>query len=422
MSFLEDTKKRVQAFLDEAAHLAESEFPYPGSWLALQRLIQFFTARLATLNSFDTNSDPAVVQHTCGLDLQHQFNYLPLLGFVLRSTNVRNAFEVFRPLLRLAREILEPGIPKNNRKTELVLSSEWDHSPFVYPEVPELPGFVMIGIPAPESANPLVVPLAGHELGHSVWGKDNQALQKAWEPRVRQAVVAEITSRWTTFSAAFGLTISQSQFLTNVPALQATWFPSLRLALRQVEETFCDFLGLRLFGWAYLESFAYLLSPGSPGARPAIYPAMLDRIDNLLTASQRYVVTPSTGYRDRFSPSAPLPLSPVDAIRLEIADAARQRLISQLIAEAQQVVITSGVTTPTDTESDRIYERFKLVVPREKCKCIADILNGAWKAFRDPLLWQDNPQIAEKRDLVLKELVLKNLELFEIEQILKESP
>lgn len=109
-------------------------------------------------------------------------------------------------------------------------------------------------------------------------------------------------------------------------------------------------------------------------------------------------------------------------LRLEIADAARQRLINALIAEAQQVVTTSGVTMPTDTERDLTYDRFKLVVPREKCKCIADILTGAWKAFRDPLLWQDNPQIATKRDLVLKELVLKNLELFEIEQILKESP
>ena len=63
MSFLADTKKRVQAFLNEAAHLAESEFPYPGSRLALERLIQFFTARLATLNHFDASSDPAIVRH-----------------------------------------------------------------------------------------------------------------------------------------------------------------------------------------------------------------------------------------------------------------------------------------------------------------------------------------------------------------------
>jgi hypothetical protein len=421
MSFLDDTKKRVQAFLDEAAHLAESEFPYPGSRLALERLIQFFAARLATLNSFDANSDQAIVRQTCSLDLQHQFTYLPLLGFILRSTNVRNAFEVFRPLLRLAGDIREPGVAKNARKTELVLSSEWDYSPFVYREMPELPGFVMIGIPSPESANPLLVPLAGHELGHSVWRKDNPSLQTTWEPRVRQAVLAEVAARWSTFSAAFNLTITQAQLASNVGAM-AAWLPSFNLALRQVEETFCDFLGLRIFGWAYLEAFSYLLSPGSPGARPTTYPAMPDRINNLLTASQTYGVTPSAGYRDRFTPPPPPLLSPVDILRLQIADAARQRLINDLIAEAQQVITASRVTMPTDAERDLTYDRFKLVVPREKCKCIADILNGAWKAFRDPLLWQDNPQIAEKRDLVLKELVLKNLELFEIEQILKESP
>jgi hypothetical protein len=133
-------------------------------------------------------------------------------------------------------------------------------------------------------------------------------------------------------------------------------------------------------------------------------------------------VTPSPGYRDRFNSSPPLSLSSIDALRLEIADAARQRLISQLVTEAQQVVPAAGVATPSDAEANHTYERFKLVVPRENSVCIADILNGAWKAYRDPQLWQDNPQIADKRDLVLKELVLKNLELFEIEQIVKESP
>src|SRR5205823_14088739 len=146
-------KEGRHAFLDEAAHLAASEFPYPGSRLALERLIQFFTARLATLNSFDASSDQGVVRQTCALDLQHQFTYLPLFGFILRSTNVRNAFEVFRPLLRLARDIREPGVPKNSRITELVLSSEWDYSPFIYREMPELPGFVMIGLPSHESAD-----------------------------------------------------------------------------------------------------------------------------------------------------------------------------------------------------------------------------------------------------------------------------
>jgi hypothetical protein len=194
------------------------------------------------------------------------------------------------------------------------------------------------------------------------------------------------------------------------------------LAQRQVEETFCDFLGLRIFGWSYLEAFSYLLSPGQPGSRPTTYPPMPDRIDNLITASASYGVAPTAGYRDRFNPSAPLALPPAETMQLEIADAARQRLVKDLIDEAQQVFTASGVTPGTDGERDLIYERYKLVVPREKCKCIADILNAAWKAYRDDSLWQDNPQIAKKKDLVLKELVLKNLELFEIEQILQETP
>ena len=200
------------------------------------------------------------------------------------------------------------------------------------------------------------------------------------------------------------------------------WYQSLAWALRQAEETFCDFLGLRIFGWSYLEAFAYLLSPGVPGPRSTVYPAMLNRIDNLLGAAQTYGVVPSASYKDQFDDSGLLPLSVEDQFRLEIADQALSQLVNGLVQEANQVVTTSGITTSTDAERDAIYGRFKLVVPREKCNCVADILNAAWRAFSDDQFWRDNAQIAAKKDAVLKELVLKNIELFEIEQILKEAP
>ena len=60
-----------------------------------------------------------------------------------------------------------------NRETRLILSSEWDYSPFMYDQITDLPSFVFIGLPACESANPLLLPLAGHELGHSVWVKND---------------------------------------------------------------------------------------------------------------------------------------------------------------------------------------------------------------------------------------------------------
>ena len=61
-------------------------------------------------------------------------------------------------------------------------------------------------------------------------------------------------------------------------------------------------------------------------------------------------------------------------------------------------------------------------MPAEKCKCLADILNAAWLAYRDLAFWEHNPQIAERKDTILKELVLKNIELFEIEQTLGVTP
>lgn len=191
-------------------------------------------------------------------------------------------------------------------------------------------------------------------------------------------------------------------------------------ALMQAEESFCDFLGLRIFGWAYLEAFAYLLSPGVPGSRSTDYPTMLVRIDNLLKAAAAYGVTPSPGYRNQFEDSGPLTLLDEDTFRLEIADDALTRLVDRLITEADDVVTASGIVNWSDAQRKKIVKRFKLVVPYEECNCLADILNAGWEAFRDPDFWKDSPQVFEKKDLILKELVLKNIELFEIEQILEE--
>ena len=87
--------------------------------------------------------------------------YTPILGFILRSTNIRNAFEARGPLVRLAQKLL-------SKNTKLIVSSEWQYSPFVHPPIQDLKNFVLIGLPAPESSNPLIIPLAGHELGHAV--------------------------------------------------------------------------------------------------------------------------------------------------------------------------------------------------------------------------------------------------------------
>ncbi|WP_289465076.1 hypothetical protein, partial [Klebsiella pneumoniae] len=55
-------------------------------------------------------------------------------------------------------------------RPQLLLSSEWDYVPFAYPQsLEDLRSFVLIGLPASEAATALLLPLAGHELGHAVW-------------------------------------------------------------------------------------------------------------------------------------------------------------------------------------------------------------------------------------------------------------
>src|SRR3546814_8743121 len=67
------------------------------------------------------------------------------------------------PIKRLVETAVSPD-------ARLIMSSEWKFVPFTYPMTLDwLPGFALVGGPAPESDNVLIVPLAGHEIGHSAW-------------------------------------------------------------------------------------------------------------------------------------------------------------------------------------------------------------------------------------------------------------
>src|SRR5687767_11878378 len=150
--FLDYSKLRLRAFLEQVQALRHSEFPYQDSKTALELVEALFKQRIAWLDNLEPRSNPEVVKQQCRDALEALFAYLPLVGFILRSTNVRNSFEAFAPIRRLAGSLLanrqEPPVFAT---IHLLLSSEWDYSPFVYDAIPGLPDFLMIGLPAPES-------------------------------------------------------------------------------------------------------------------------------------------------------------------------------------------------------------------------------------------------------------------------------
>lgn len=413
IAYLEYARNKVSAFVDEIDRLSESEFPYRHSREALGHLKRYFTATLVKLKQLDEKSDAEAIRAVCSVALGHLFSYLPRLGFALRSTNVRNAFEVFGPFLRLAGDILEPRIPRGRRRTRLLLSSEWEYSPLTYPRIPGLPNFVLIGLPAPESSNPLLLPLAGHELGHAVWGTTRGLVDEA-RIAVNTAVVAAFKRRSEECSRIFHVK-SRGSWLTSKRL--ELWGPAAQWSLTQASETFCDFLGLAIFGNSYLHAFAYLLAPGAGrNGRVVHYPSMRTRATNLGYAAAAYGVPFPDDYELLFDDEQADDLLAADAFRLSIADEALPVVRDLLLRKAQAIVRTARLPPSLDDEVQRIYSRLRLVVPAERCRSLADILNAGWQAYVDRDFWRDVPHIGDRKRRVLQELILKNIEVFQIEQ------
>lgn len=373
MSPLEYTVKRLGAFLDEIKRLATSEFPYPQSKEALQILERMFQDDLSHLNQLDPESDKAVVKHKCKLILERMADYLPLLGFILRSTNVRNAFEVFGPTLRLAGAILEPHLGVDKRRTRVILSSEWDYSPYVYREIPALPGFALIGLPAPESSNPFLIPLYGHELGHLVWTKNSMGPEI--RPKIIKNIVENIHARWPEYQKAFPHyeEIKPEEIENNLFAID-DWTPALQWALRQAEESFCDFVGLCVFGTSFLHAFAYLVSPSLSRVRSVNYPNTKTRVKNLITAANHFEIEIPDDYELLFEDSNYPTMTEADRFRLSVSDTSLNTLVNDIIIKVKTIIDSSSVEKPSKKEEDRIFERLKMVVPCENCKTLADIL------------------------------------------------
>jgi len=414
VDILHYTRQRLQGILDEVSCLAESDFPYPDPREALNILRGFFENGLKSLSG--AQADDAA-REACAICLRDIFLHLPLLGFISRSTDVRNSFEMVRPFTRLAGSTLKLD---GSDYLRLILSSEWEYSPFVYIHVPAIPCYMLIGLPASESSNPLLLPLAGHELGHRVYEKLQPSTD--FETLVAHAVVSAAQARWGEYKTHFPDVDCDPARLFEDSAGYETLELAVEWALRQAEETFCDFLALRIFGQSLLYATAYLLSPRIAEAeRPVYYPNIVARIDNLMRASEQYGVQIPTAYRNMFSDLIEPNLSPTQGFLLSLADeAVKDKVVPDLINIVDEYASDAGLPKRShadEEEERRIRSRFDKVAPAEDCSSIAHILNAAWGAYEDESMWQHYSKLRSNKRRVLSDLILKSLEVFEIEQV-----
>ncbi len=407
-------KQRLAAFREEVERLERSEFPYPAAEEALQRIKEECDKEAANLDLLEEGDDAKTINERCKQLLTLLWEYLPFLGFILRSTYVRNAFEIYMPLQRLAWRVLGP-------KARLLISSEWFDSPFTYTQVPLLPSFVLIGVPAHESGNPLITPGAGHELGHALWAEvvEKSLWNSAFNSRLETVIVDKIRAQWVAFHELYPM-VTKPEDLNTDWIYMATWASAFAWAKRQSEEYFCDFVGLRLFGESFLYAFAYLLSPGSEGRRALHYPNMLRRVRFQIQAARQYgIKVPDnyeTWFEDREEPSDE---DRHDKFLVGLADSAADGLAPELITHANSLLHRPDLPDWSNEEQQKnhaaieqqIYDDFVLVAPAERTQYIAHILNAGWKAAKDGI-----PKlINHSSEAVLRELLLKSLDVLEYE-------
>ena len=408
MQILASTIQKTEAMLETVKNLEAGDFPQNHAKETLTEIGAVFDEHLKQLNDLKKGGAPKAEAVYCTAVLDDLFVFLPILGFLHRSKNASNAFEMYGPLLRMARQLI-------GNDTKLVLSSEWDFSPFTMLEMPSLPNIVLIGLPASECANALLVPLAGHEFGHSIWSLEKA--RKTYEPTLAQAVVQAIRTHWSEYQKHYP-DVKDGTLTTDIFA-QQTWLPALKWSLRQCEEVFCDLVGLRTFGEAYFHAFAYLLAPGMPSRQP-FYPSDQQRADYLTRAAAHWGITVPTTFKSSFQAPAPT-ISTLEQFLIDTADRATVSLLPSLIAHVNKWCTSKGVSLPTTEEITSVFDAFRKLVPAAHPNTLSSIINAGWRAVHDPDLWGDYPRVAARRTLALNELMRKTAQVLEVSQLLTSS-
>jgi hypothetical protein len=299
---------------------------------------------------------------------------------------------------------------------KLIVSSEWMFSPFTYPAVTDdLPDLMFIGLPSTEAGNSLIIPLAGHELGHSVWRKTSPSRSQfvlELDQDLQKKLAESYRAHWTAFQQTFKTAEPKEKLLTDLFLLNI-FTRSYRLAWRQVEELFCDVIGLRLFGESFLYSFIYLISPNI-GDRAAHYPTLSARVAVLTKACGRFQIDVPKEFSSYFvDTSKGLPAS--EKFILNMADTTSDALTDQIIDSVESHIASTKMVLPNKSERDRIVRHFCALSPGSALSSVGDIVNAGWQLRLNWNLW-DKYQFDEKVRLdILNDLVFKTMEVMEYE-------
>ena len=203
--------------------------------------------------------------------------------------------------------------------------------------------------------------------------------------------------------------ISNDMFIANIMTSITA------LALSQVEETFCDAVGLFLFGRSYVYAFHYLLAPGVGGPRVQRYPTLTSRAYFMATYGD--VDLPSLGFANfvnEFTENTAT-LSPRSTFLLRLADRITGSLAQELYREANDLIeFKASMMRSNSAKETEIIKMFRAGVPAKAPGSLASILNAGW----DYIIDERTKTAPRPRPLFewTSELIFKTIEVSEYER------
>ena len=103
---------------------------------------------------------------------------------------------------------------------------------------------------------------------------------------------------------------------------------------------------------------------------------------------------------------------------MSTTDHALKEVVKDLAQEVDNIAHHAKIPERSETNIQKSYECFKKLVPTSRTKSLADIINAGCKAYHDDDLWSDKQELEESKLTILFDVILKSIEVLEIEAIL----
>jgi hypothetical protein len=294
---------------------------------------------------------------------------------------------------------------------QVILSSEWDYVPFAYPQsLDSLKSFILIGLPASEAGTALLMPLAGHELGHAVWRNHGigASLQQVLQERCQNHYSSNLTEFRKHFPDYDDKDLVGRGILLDAIAESSTF------AAFQAEELFSDLFAYACFGASYLRAFSYILAPGD-GATDPKYPTHSTRVNVIRkVATDEDVTLPELVALD-FKVEG-RGGSAQRQLVVAAAEAAVASITEKLWEIILKIVARAPLIRPVSEQTDVHLTNLRVGIPSARVECIGNVLNAGWQRYDEIVQHVENAKDILAKLSQLNEVLLKTIEVFEYQR------